>query len=201
MTLSNWPFGALQPFRYELIMADPPWHFMNYSAKGELKNATQHYDCMDVDEIAALPVGDLAAPNAVLVLWATNPMLKEALHCLARWGFDYKTMATWHKKTVNGKTAFGTGYVLRSASEPLLIGAIGAPKYSRKARSLFEGTVGAHSAKPDVAYSWARSILKDQTAPACELFSRRPRAGWDVWGKEANKFEGDAGASDLVEIA
>lgn len=196
----SWPFGALNPYQYDLIMADPPWAFDNWSAKGEGKNAKAHYDCMNLDAIKALPVGDLAATGGcVLVLWATNPMLPQALEVLAAWGFQYKTCGAWHKKTVNHKTAFGTGYVLRSAHEPILIGTIGKPAYSRKTRSIIEAKTGAHSAKPDLAYDWARSILKNQEHRRCELFSRTPRAGWDTWGNEATKFAGTAGHDDVIE--
>lgn len=197
---NSWPFGALKPFSYDLIVADPPWSFDNWSKKGEVKNAKAHYDCMSLEDIKRLPVGDLAnSEGCVLVLWATNPMWPQALECLKAWGFEYKTAAAWHKKTINGKTAFGTGYVLRSAHEPILIGTIGKPKYSRKARSLFEGRVGAHSVKPGRSYDWAKSILKMSDPKSCELFSRTARAGWDTWGKEAGKFEGEPGFGDLVE--
>ena len=42
--------------RYGVIYADPPWHFRNYSARGEGRNATSHYDCLSPEQLTALPV-------------------------------------------------------------------------------------------------------------------------------------------------
>lgn len=63
---------------FGLIMADPPWSFDNFAASGEAKNAKAQYACMDLAAIKAMPVGALAADDAVLWLWATNPMLLAA---------------------------------------------------------------------------------------------------------------------------
>ena len=65
--------------RYGVIYADPPWHFRNWSTKGTGRNAISHYDCIDFPALAALPVAQLAAPNCVLFLWATDPFLPRAL--------------------------------------------------------------------------------------------------------------------------
>lgn len=43
-----WPFGDLVPFKYQVILADPPWRFDNWSEKGEAKNPNQHYACMSI---------------------------------------------------------------------------------------------------------------------------------------------------------
>ena len=71
----TWAFDDLISHHYQTILADPPWRFRNYSAKGEGKNPIAHYDCLSLDEIEALPVSRLAAPDCVLVLWATWPFL------------------------------------------------------------------------------------------------------------------------------
>lgn len=174
------------PFSFDLIMADPPWSFENYSEKGEKKNAKEHYDCMPLDEIAKLPVSQLAAPDCLLWLWATNPMLPEAFELLKAWNFTFKTAGTWVKMTTNGKQAFGTGYVLRSANEPFLIGTIGKPKTAKNIRSAIMGPVREHSRKPDEAFEAAERLIPD--ARRLELFSRQPRFGWSVWGNETEKF-------------
>lgn len=182
-----WPFGSLRPLSYGLIMADPPWSFDNYSAAGEGRNAKAHYGCMDLAAIAALPVSQLAAPDCILWLWATNPMLPDAIAVLKAWGFEFKTAGHWAKRTRHGKLAFGTGYVLRCAGEPYLIGTIGAPKTSRSVRSVIEGPIREHSRKPEEGYA-AAAMLATGTDRRCELFSRQQRPGWDVWGDETHKF-------------
>lgn len=190
MRLFNWPFGDLQPESFDFIMADPPWYFKNRSEKGEAKNAVAHYACMELSDIKALPVLDLAAPNCLLWLWATNPMLPQGLDVMAAWGFRFATAGSWIKMTVNGKQAFGPGYIFRGANEPVLIGTRGNPKTTKSVRSAFFGQVREHSRKPEEAYAVAEKLMPG--ANRLELFSRTDRPGWQVWGDEAGKFGGAA---------
>lgn len=183
----NWVFAPLTPLAYGFLMADPPWSFKTYSDKGHRKSADAHYRCMSLDDIKALPVNQLAAPDAVLMLWATAPMIREGLDTMASWGFRYVSMGFWHKRTIHGCTAFGTGYRLRSAGEPFLIGVIGNPKTSRSHRNLIEGTVREHSRKPESAYEWAEGYVPG--ARRAELFARQSRQGWSTWGLEVEKFD------------
>lgn len=183
----NWPFGALQPAAYQLLMVDPPWSFAHFSAKGRVKSAQAHYACMSLDDIKALPVRALAAPDAVLMLWATNPLLPRAVEVMDAWGFTFKTAGHWVKKTKTGKLAFGTGYILRGAGEPFLIGTVGKPKTSRSVRSIIEGPVREHSRKPEEAFAWAEALMPE--ARRVELFARQTRPRWDAWGAEVGKFD------------
>lgn len=188
--LAGWPFGALEPFAYQVVMIDPAWRFELFSEKGEAKSAQAHYRTMSIDEICALPVGSLAAPDCLLWLWATAPMLQQALRAMQAWGFAYCTMAVWHKKTRHGKTAFGSGYVMRSACEPVLIGTHGAPKTTNSTRNLFEGLAREHSRKPDEAYRVAEGMMPG--VRRADVFSRQTRTGWEACGDESGKFDGGA---------
>jgi N6-adenosine-specific RNA methylase IME4 len=134
---------------------------------------------MGRDAIEALPIGDLAAPDAILWLWATNPMLPDAFAVLRAWGFTFKT-------TRHGKLAFGTGYILRCAGEPFLIGTRGQPRTSRSVRSVVMGPIRQHSRKPDEAYTEAARLLPN--VHRLDLFARQLRPGWTAWGNEADKF-------------
>jgi len=183
-------FAALRPpGGFNLIMADPPWRFKVYSKETGLKKSPQnHYDCMTLDDIAVMPVETLAADDCVLWLWATNPMLPQAIDVLQRWGFEFKTAGTWSKRNpATNKPAFGTGYILRCASEPFLIGTRGNPKTSRTVRTLIEGKRREHSRKPDEAFDAAVQLMPE--ARRLELFSRQSRPGWATWGHEAAKFD------------
>lgn len=171
-------------------MADPPWSYKNYSRKGIHKGAAAQYNCMSLSEIADLPVGQLAKPDAVLVLWATNPLLNNAFDVMKAWGFTFKTAGHWVKKTKHGKLGFGTGYIVRAAGEPFLIGTIGSPKVTRSCRSVIEGRVREHSRKPEEAYEWAEALMP--SAKRANLFARHSRIGWESWGNEATKFDGEA---------
>jgi N6-adenosine-specific RNA methylase IME4 len=186
----GWPFGALEPMAYDLIMADPAWKFELYSERGQTKGAEVHYRTMPLAEIKALPVSELAAMDCLLWLWATAPMLPQALDVMAAWGFAYCTMGAWHKRTERGKTDFGYGYRLRSACEPFLIGIHGAPRTTHGVRNLVEGVAREHSRKPDEAYAAAEALMP--SARRLELFSRCARPGWAAWGDEAGKFNGEA---------
>src|SRR6516165_12806754 len=78
--------------KYGAIYADPPWSFRNWSARGTGRNAVSHYDCLDFRSLAALPVSELAADDCALFLWATDPLLPQALDLIRAWGFEYKTV-------------------------------------------------------------------------------------------------------------
>ena len=54
--------------RFGTIYADPPWRYRNTRTRGAAEN---HYPRMSLEEIAALPVADLAAPVSQLWLWTT----------------------------------------------------------------------------------------------------------------------------------
>lgn len=184
---ADWPFGDLAPSAFGMIMADPPWLFELYSAKGEEKSAQAQYACMDIERIARLPVAELAAPDSVLWLWATAPMLPRQIDIAARWGFTYKTSGVWVKTTVNGKLGFGTGYVLRNAHEPFIIATRGEPRCARDVRSVVMAQTREHSAKPDEAYQAAERLLPG--AACVELFARRTRPGWSAWGDQVGVLD------------
>jgi N6-adenosine-specific RNA methylase IME4 len=186
--MKNWPFDPMPPLSYGAIMADCPWSFDNFSAKGEAKNAKAHYACMSLDDIKALPVSQLVQSDAYLWLWATNPMLPQALDVMKAWGFTYVTAGHWSKRGDSGKLAFGPGYVFRCAGEPYLIGKIGKPKpMSRSVRSVIEAPRREHSRKPDEAYEAFRQLTGD--VRRADLFAREARPGFEPWGNEATLFD------------
>lgn len=182
-----WPFGDLEPGSFSFIMADPPWAYSLFSAKGEGKSAQKHYRCLPLAEIKAFPVLDLAMKDCVLWLWATNPMLRQAFEVLDAWGFTFKTAGSWNKTTVHGKQAFGTGYILRSSNEPFLIATRGKPKTTKSVRSSFDGLVRAHSQKPEMAFEMAERLMPK--ASRLELFSRTNRPGWTPFGDQVGVID------------
>lgn len=181
-------FDGLIPLSYDLIMVDPPWAYITRTKNGERKSAQAKYRCMNLEDIKALRVGQLARGDALLWLWATHPMIPQALEVLSCWGFRYVTSGVWVKTTVNDKLAFGTGYTLRSASEPFLIGKIGRPETSNDVRTVIIAQKRAHSRKPDEAYTAAEQLACGALKKA-DIFSRETRDGWDAWGDEAGMFD------------
>jgi N6-adenosine-specific RNA methylase IME4 len=175
------PFTSLPQYQARVILADPPWKYENFSAKGEAKNPVAHYACMTLADIQALPVRELANPDGcALVMWATAPMLPQAIETMAAWGFKFVSAGAWAKQSSTGaKWAFGTGYCYRSAAEFWLLGQIGKVKYrSHSIRNLIVAPVREHSRKPD--------------GPRIELFAREAAPGWVAWGNETEKFGASA---------
>jgi N6-adenosine-specific RNA methylase IME4 len=185
MERNSWPFGDLPESSADLILADPPWAFANYSAKGEKKGAKAQYGCMSLADICALPVDRLAQRDCILLMWGTFAMLPQCLETMAAWGFEYKSALAWRKTTVNGKVRWGTGYWARSMHEPVLIGTIGKPRASRFP-SLFDGLAREHSRKPDEFFDLIEKHIRP--ASPVELFSRESRPGWRSFGNETTKF-------------
>lgn len=183
----DWPFGELQPGRYGLILADMPWYFKNRSAKGEVKNPVAHYPCMSIDDLAALPIARLAAPDCALVMWATAPLLDRAIDLMKGYGFTFKSAGAWAKQSKTGeKWTFGTGYVFRSAAEFYIVGTIGKPRVqSRSIRNLIAAPVREHSRKPDQMHHDLEALY---AGPRVELFARTRRPGWDCWGNDIDRF-------------
>jgi len=181
------PGLVLPDDRFDFIMADPPWRFQARSKKGVTsKSAGGQYRTMTIDAIKAMPIPEICQKDCLLWLWATNPMLPEALDVLAAWGFSFKTGGHWCKTTRHGKLAFGTGYILRCAGEPWLIGTRGRPRTTRSVRSVIMAPIREHSRKPDEAFLEAEKLMPD--ANRLELFSRQQRPGWSAWGDETEKF-------------
>lgn len=195
--MSDWPFGDLTPFKYGAILADPPWDHIMRSDKGKAKSPSKHYDTMTLEEIKAMPVSQLAGPHCMLFLWSTWPHLLQAAEVMSAWGFAYSTGGAWTKRTVNWKLAFGTGYVLRSASEPFLVGRMNSPEIRSKSvrnaivedeeiPDLIDALRREHSRKPVQIREMIGQLLPRQHA--VELFARTPWPGHAVWGNEVHRF-------------
>ena len=168
--------------KYQVIYADPPWSYRN---KGTRAAADRHYRTMSFEDIKALPVAGIAAEDCVLFLWATFPMLREALDTIEAWGFEHKTLAfCWAKKNRRGKGWFwGLGNWTRSNPEICLLSIKGHPqRVSAAVHSIIEAPVGRHSAKPVEARERIVKLVGD--VPRIELFAREKAPGWDAWGDE-----------------
>ena len=177
----NLPFPERQ---YNVIYADPPWSYSNNATRAA---ASSHYATMSQEDIAALPVSDIAAQDCVLLLWATYPMLEQALETIKAWGFTFKTMAfTWVKLNPSGKGLFmGHGNWTRCNPELCLLAVRGKPKRaSAKVRSVIISPVEQHSKKPDEVRDKIVKLMGD--LPRVELFARQKAPGWDAWGNEVD---------------
>ena len=141
--------------RFSTILADPPWRFTNRTGKMAPEHRRlSRYATMTVDEIAALPVSDVAADVSHLYLWVPNALLAWGLQVMDAWGFHYKSNIIWHKlRKDGGSDGRGVGFYFRNVTEMLLFGIRG-----KNARTLAPGRrqvnyIGSqkreHSKKPD----------------------------------------------------
>lgn len=194
------PFAGLPRNHFGAIYADPPWSFRVWNKDtGNGRSAESHYCTMSMDEIAALPVADLAAEDCVLFMWACWPSLPEALGIIEAWGFTYKTCGfDWMKAHAgqiemfrdDGDVQVGMGYWTRANTEPCLLATRGKPK--RLNADVRQGILEPrrqHSRKPDCVPGRIERLV---TGPYLELFARTQRPGWTVWGNQTDKFEAAA---------
>ena len=164
---------------YGVILADPPWQFAPWSPEtGMDRAADNHYPTMTLETIATLELP--AAFDCALFLWATAPMLGQAMELIKSWGFTYKSLFVWLKPNP------GTGYWTRNQAELLLVatrGNIPAPAMGDQPPQVMTLDRGRHSEKPDAFAEMIERMFPHQRR--LEMFARRHRAGWDSWGNEA----------------
>lgn len=138
---------------------------------------------MSIKQLKNLPVSDISAENCALLMWVTLPMIKEGLDLMDAWSFEYKTTAfVWNKVYKSGNPYCGMGYWTRSGTEICILGFCG--KLERKSKSVYQvisAPVTRHSEKPDIS---ERIIKLFGDLPRIELFARKEREGWDVWGNQ-----------------
>jgi N6-adenosine-specific RNA methylase IME4 len=202
--------GGLPVGPYACILADPPWRMkmrsekgMGRSPDGQSRAAQRHnrpenhYQTMDMVDLIALPIRSLAADDCVLVMWAIDPMLPQAIALGAAWGFTYKTVGfVWakerrvtskrgpaHEDPNHKRFPMGTGYWTRANPELAFLFTRGHPRrLSASVRKLLIAPRREHSRKPDEQYERIESLC---AGPRLELFARQAWPGWDCWGLEA----------------
>jgi len=163
--------------KYRALVIDPPWPIEKIEREERPdQGQALDYPVMSLDEIAALPVPDLAADGCHVYLWTTHRFLPDAFKLFETWGVRYQCLMTWVKNV--GITPFSWMY----DTEHVLFGRIGSLKLEQLGLRLsFSAPVTRHSAKPDVFYERA---LAASPGPRLELFARTQRAGFDAWGNE-----------------
>ena len=173
--------------KYNIIYADPAWSIQTTSQVPSGRPNSRPYVAMRMCDIYGLPVSDIAADDCVLFLWATAPLLPEALYTMKAWGFEYKTIAfTWVKRNKNADSWFwGMGWWTRSNPEYCLLGMKGNPKrVAKNIHSIIDTKIEAHSKKPIEVMDKIISLCGDK--PRVELFARQKVDGWDCWGNEVD---------------
>jgi N6-adenosine-specific RNA methylase IME4 len=208
--------------KFAVIYCDIPRRFNVRSRETGLERSPDnHYPTMTFDELIALSVADLAAPDCVLFFWSTAASLLDDIEIMTEWGFvalrsrdesgrlkrdaagrallpvgagSYRSHQVWAKDRA------GTGYWFRSKHELLLVGVRGnvpAPLPGTQDDSLINAPVGAHSQKPDCF----RNMIGRHYAglPMIELFCRgAPGPGWQAFGNQALTATAGAAPTEAV---
>lgn len=132
--------------KYNIIYADSPWAYRNTRTGGSLTSGSaQQYSTLSIQQLCDLPILPICEKNSVLFLWATVPLLPEALQVMNAWGFKYKTMITWRKIM-----SLGMGYWFRGQCEHLLFGVKGKVKAFRmQVPNFVQLKALKHSQKPE----------------------------------------------------
>ena len=181
--------------RYRTIVADPPWHYEPFVSINRTVGKTYNrrvtkplpYESMAVDEMRALPVGELADKDCFLWCWTTNRYLPDVFPIIGAWGFKYAQTIVWRKLKFG--SPFG-GTVAPNRAEYLILARKGSPSLAGRwkngsvveAPGMSGRRVGFHSRKPDL---FLDEIERVSPEPRLELFARRQRLGWDTWGNES----------------
>ena len=170
--------------KYKVIYADPPWTY-NDMKNRDPKMGGITYPTMTLQEIKDMPINELADKDCALFMWATMPLLPEALAVIEAWGFKYTTCAfTWVKLNPKGVGIYsGMGHWTNGNAEICLFAKKGSPKREAKnVKQIVMAPRGRHSAKPIEVRDRIVSLIGD--VPRVELFAREAADGWDSWGNQ-----------------
>ncbi len=167
---------------YRCILIDPPWPQGITGSRKRAKGGSPPelpYPTMTLEQMIRLPVKALGADDSHLWLWTTNQFLEDGFILMRAWGFKYLA-------AVHAIKPSGIGNYFISRTQTLLFG------YKHKCRFPLERykpnvievpDPPRHSAKWDETYDYIEAI---SPGPRLELFARRKRPGWDVWGNEVS---------------
>lgn len=161
---------------FQTIVIDPPWDWGDEGDVNQFGRAKPEYSTMPFADIKALPINKIADANCHLYLWVTNRSLPKAFALIEAWGFRYITCLTWCKPSI------GMGNYFRGSTEQILFAVKGSQPLKRHdVGTYFNAPRGdKHSAKPDEFYQLVESC---SYAPFIDVFGRKERDGWSVWGE------------------
>lgn len=178
-------FPNLPKTKYQIIYADPPWHYgqhWQYTRAGYewWQGCDKYYPCVPTPELAKLKIHTITDKDCLLFMWTTSAHLSQALVLGEVWGFDYSTIAfIWDKERFNPSR-----YTMPQCEVCLLFkkGKIPSPRGARNIKQLVRIERSKnHSEKPSEVRKRITQMFPRQKK--IELFARDKTNGWDFWGK------------------
>lgn len=167
--------------KFDLVLIDPPWKYAKRSnRKTKFGLGASQEDLLSVKELRSLPLGNICKPQALLFMWTTMPMLKDALEIMTGWGFEYKTTAfTWIKvNKLDKKPVFGIGFYTKSNAELCLLGGRGDKSIKPRNNDVSSVVLSPpieFSHKPEEIYHRIDRLYPD--LQKVEFFAKTPHQG------------------------
>lgn len=191
--------------KYKLILCDSPWKYDNMQ-QNDPKRGGITYNWLTMQELAELPVSNIAEEDSILVSWITFPKLcdqyyeqYDPLSIIRAWGFRPVTaLFVWIKTNKSGEAVYedtnleeyegtysGLGRYTNSNAEFAIVArkGKGLPRLAKNVKQLIFAPIGKHSEKPQEQYARLDRLYGDVSR--IELFARKqnpPTAGWDATG-------------------
>lgn len=195
----NLPLPPLPDEKFGVISIDIPWHFRSRAPTQNhhiSRSPQRHYPTMDLEHAEALPIKQLAKPDAHIFMWITGPLMVQGVHnrLFRAWGVRPSSTAFVWIKTKSKfnmvqleKTALhendlhlSTGFTTRQNAEFVLLGRIGSPARARAdIRQVIIAPVAEHSRKPDEFFRRAQHYGH---GPYLDMFAGGERPGWTAFG-------------------
>jgi N6-adenosine-specific RNA methylase IME4 len=177
--------------KYNVIYADPPWQYkQKKTGRSNNSGAKDKYNTMPLHEIQNMPIADICENDSLLFMWATIPLLPQAMSVIPAWGFEYKTLIVWEKTGI-----LGMGNWLRIQTEMILVGIRGEVRpFEHQEKNIYKHPICEHSAKPHFFRELVMK-LSAKSLDRCErlelfarsregMFSNYEYEGWDVFGNQ-----------------
>lgn len=177
--------------KYNIIYADPPWHFSSKQLQkenGKRFNSLENvYPTEKTKDMALWNINRICDKDCAIFMWTTDAHIKEAIQLMEAWGFKYVTiMFVWSKQSKKSKELYTLGAWNLKNCEICLFGTKGKMlkyKKSNNIKQLVKAERTYHSKKPDIIYKLIENLFGD--LPRIELFARQYVEGWDCWRKRS----------------
>lgn len=170
--------------KYNIIYADPPWTYADMKWR-DPSMWWISYPTMSLQEIKCLPIHNISEKDCWLFLWATMPLLKEALEVWESWWFRYITCAfTWVKKNPKWEWIYSWlwHWTNWNAELCLFFKKWSPSRHAKNVKQICLAPRWKHSAKPSEIRDRIVSLMWD--LPRVELFARDKVEWWDSWWNE-----------------